>query len=137
MAGELSYYSWQAIIIGAWFGQFLWYSSMTSSVSETQSLQLLLVICLVASIAMMVFIPKLYSTRSQNTHLAMRTIIVATFFIGATALWHEHSYPVIGAISNIVYMIVLAWAALKIQSIELFNVMTALICIRLLFIYLF
>jgi uncharacterized membrane protein len=135
MAGELSRYSWLAIIIGGWFCHFFWYESINGSADDIKSLQLFLVICLFATAAMIAFIPKLYSTRSPDTHLAMRTVLISTFIIGATALWHDHSYPVIGAIINIAYMFILAWAALKIQSIRMFNIMTALICIRLLFIY--
>jgi hypothetical protein len=135
MAGELSRYSWIAIIIGGWFCQFLWYESINGSANEIKSLQIFLVICLFATMAMIAFIPKLYATRTKDTHLAMRVVLIATFIIGATALWHEHRYPVVGAIINIAYMFVLAWAALKIHSIRIFNIMTALICIRLLFIY--
>jgi uncharacterized membrane protein len=135
MAGELSRYSWLAIVIGGWFLHFLWYQSINGSASDIKSLQIFLIVSFVATAAMIAFIPKLYATRSQDTHLAMRVVLIATFIIGATALWHDHREPLIGALSNIAYMVVLAWAALKIHSIKLFNVMTALICIRLLFIY--
>ncbi|MBL1319897.1 MAG: DUF2157 domain-containing protein [Methylophaga sp.] len=135
MAGELSRYSWLAIIIGGWFCHFLWYESINGSANDIKSLQIFLAVTFFATAAMTAFIPKLYATRTKDTHLAMRVVLIATFIIGATALWHDRSYPVIGAIINIAYMIVLAWAALKIHSIKLFNVMTALICIRLLFIY--
>ncbi len=135
MAGELSRYSWLAIIIGGWFCHFLWYESTSTSASEVTSLQLFLIISFVATTAMIAFIPRLYASRTKDTHLAMRVVLIATFIIGATALWHDHSYPVIGAIINIAYMFILAWAALKIHSISMFNIMTAFICIRLLFIY--
>ncbi len=135
MTGELSRYSWLAIIIGGWFCHFLWYESINGSASDIKSLQLFLVISFFATVAMIALIPKLYATRSNDTHLAMRVVLITIFIIGATAVWHDHAYPVIGAVINIAYMFVLAWAALKIQSIKLFNVMTALICIRLLFIY--
>jgi uncharacterized membrane protein len=135
MAGELSRYSWLAIIIGGWFCHFLWYESINGSANDIKSLQIFLVVTFFATAAMVSFIPKLYPTRSQDTHLAMRVVLITVFIIGATALWHDYRYPVIGAVINIAYMFVLAWAALKIQSIRMFNVMTALICIRLLFIY--
>ncbi len=135
MSGELSRYSWLAIIIGGWFCHFLWYESINGSASDIKSLQIFLVVTFFATAAMVAFIPKLYPTRSQDTHLAMRVVLITTFIIGATALWHDYRYPVVGAVINIAYMFVLAWAALKIQSIRMFNVMTALICIRLLFIY--
>jgi len=135
MAGELSYYSWLAIIAEGWCFQFLWYNSAASLSHEIKLLQLLLAICLFATVQMVVMIPKLYSIRSRANHSAMRAVLISTFVVGATALWHEHAYPVVGAVINIIYMTVLAWAALKINSIKLFNIMTAFICIRLLFIY--
>ncbi len=135
MAGELSRYSWLAIVVGGWFLHFLWYDSINGSANDIKSLQIFLIISFIATVALVAFIPKLYSSRTQDTHLAMRVVLITVFIVGATALWHDHRYPVIGAIINIVYMIILAWAALKIHSIRLFNVMTALICIRLLFIY--
>ena len=135
MAGELSRYSWLTIIIAGWFSHFLWYDSINISASEIELIQTFLVIIFFATAAMVAFIPKLYSTRSQDTHLAMRVVLTTVFLIGATALWHNHDYPIVGAVMNVAYMFMLAWAALKIQSIRMFNVMTALICIRLLFIY--
>ncbi len=135
MAGELSRCSWLAIIIGGWFCQFMWYEHIFGSAQETKLLQLFLIICFFATMVMLIFIPKLYPSRTKKTQLAMRIVLIATFTIGASALWHEHSYPLIGALSNVAYMIVLTWAALQTHSIRLFNMMTALICIRLLFIY--
>jgi len=135
LAGELSRYSWLAIIICGWLYQFLWYDTPSGLTNDIKTLQFLLLICFSATTAMVVFIPKLYASRTNNTQLAMRIVLIATFLIGATALWHDYRYPVIGAVINIAYMFVLAWAALKIQSIRVFNVVTALICIRLLFIY--
>ncbi|PCJ29745.1 MAG: hypothetical protein COA90_11200 [Gammaproteobacteria bacterium] len=135
MAGELSRYSWLAIIIGGWLCQFLWYDAINTSDNEIILLQIFLSICLFATAAMVTFIPKMYASRTKDTHLAMRVVLISTFIMGATALWHEDSYPLIGAIASITYMFILAWAALKIHSIRMFNVMTAFICIRLLFIY--
>ncbi|MFK5951290.1 MAG: DUF2157 domain-containing protein [Methylococcales bacterium] len=135
MARELSRCSWLAIIIGGWFCQFMWYEHIFGSAQATKSLQLFLVICFFATTVMIIFIPKLYPSQTKKTQLAMCIVLIATFVIGASALWHEYSYPVIGALSNVAYMIVLTWTALQIHSIRLFNMMTALICIRLLFIY--
>lgn len=135
LATELSRYSWLTIIIAGWFFQFLWYDRIRGSVSDISSLQIFLVITFFATAAMLIFIPKLYSNRSQDTHMAMRVLLITVFIIGATALWHSDRYPVIGAVINIAYMFVLAWAALKIQSIQIFNFVTAFICIRLLIIY--
>jgi hypothetical protein len=132
MAQELSYYSWLVIIVEGWFSHLLWYETITGF---TLSIQILLVICLVATTTIVTFIPKLYSTKLPDTHLAMRVTLISTFIIGAFALWYNVSNPLLGALINIAYMLMLAWVALKIQSIKIFNVMTALICIRLLFIY--
>jgi hypothetical protein len=44
--------------------------------------------------------------------------------------------PIIGALSNLIYLSVLAWAALKIKSTRYFNTVTAFICMRIVVIYL-
>ncbi len=136
MADTLSLYSWLALIIGGWFLQFLWYENMVSMDTEDmKSLQIFLGICFVATVAMVVSIPTLYATRSRDTHTAMRVIFITIFILGASAFWHERPIDLMGALSNLVYLLVLAWAALKVQSIRMFNFVTALICIRLLFVY--
>lgn len=137
MADTLSLYSWLALIIGGWFLQFLWYDNILAyaEAEEIKSLQIFLGLCFIATAAMVTFIPKLYATRSQDTHTAMRVILITLFILGGSALWHEAHLELMGALSNLVYLFVLAWAALKVQSIRMFNFVTALICIRLLFVY--
>jgi hypothetical protein len=81
------------------------------------------------------FIPRLYSEESNDTQLSMRVILVSVFILGASGIWHQQNLALIGALTNLLYMCVLAWAALKIKSTTLFNIVTALICIRILAIY--
>jgi len=135
MADTISRYSWFSLTLAGWLSQYLWYVPFTLSAGETSSVQKFLAICLFATASIIIFIPKLYKERPKGTHLAMRIVLAVIFLICSTAMWHIHSNPSIGALTNITYMFVLAWAALKIHSIKLFNLMTALICLRLLIVY--
>lgn len=134
MADALSTYSWLAIIIMGWFSQFLWYQRIHSS--DYDEIKVFLGICFFAFSIMVFFIPRLYPQRTAEIHLTMRIVLITIFILVATALWHTAPVNVIGALSNVLYMLVIAWAALKIQSIRLFNLMIALICLRLLAVYL-
>lgn len=132
-ANEISRFSWLAIIILGWACQFLWYDNMP--VSYTSVAKNVVVICLIATSAMVYFMPRLYPDEPPDTQLSMRVVLASVFLLGAMAIWHRSSLDLIGALTNLLYLCVLAWAALKIKSTTLFNVVTALICIRILVIY--
>ena len=135
MAGEISRYSWLSIAIAGWFAQFLWYESISFSDTEFPAFITVLITVFLATSAMVFFIPKLYPSRPRDTQRVMRMLLIVVFLLGATAFWHHHSYSLVGALTNLLYMGALASAALKINSIRLFNMMTAFICVRLLFVY--
>jgi len=62
-------------------------------------------------------------------------VLASIYLLTLSANWHNSSFELIGALSNLLYLSILAWAALKIGSITLFNMMTALISLRILIIY--
>ncbi|NOQ77315.1 MAG: DUF2157 domain-containing protein [Methylococcaceae bacterium] len=133
LSSELSKYSWIAILLIGWCSQFLWYESIDSPFHKV--ILYSITICFIAISVMSYFIPSIYSDEPRDSHLAMRVILIAVFMLCVTALWHHTRLELVGALTNILYMLVLAWAALKIKSIRLFNVVTALICLRVLFVY--
>ena len=133
LANEFSRFSWVAILVFGMLCQFLWYEVF---VYDFQSEALCIVgICFIATFITVSFIPRLYPEDPSTTHLAMRVVLTTVFILGASALWHSEKLALIGALSNIVYLCILAWAALIIRSSALFNTITALICIRILAIY--
>jgi uncharacterized membrane protein len=132
-AAEFSKFSWLAIMIFGWMSQFLWYEKIVYG-HQTEALYIV-GICFIATIVTTLFIPRLYSEESNDTQLSMRVILVSVFILGASGIWHQQNLDLIGALTNLLYMCVLAWAALKIKSTTLFNIVTALICIRILAIY--
>lgn len=130
-ATEISRFSWLVIIVAGFFLQFLWYEGGVAGEISTA----VLFIMGVAVAITVYFIPTLYVNSPENRHLAMRSVLAAVYVLGVTACWHDTALNVVGAFTNLVYLCVLAWAALKIGSTSLFNFLTAAISIRILFIY--
>jgi len=127
-AHEISRLSWLAIIVFGFFSQLLWYESVNIDTS------VYIIIGIFTFISLVLF-PKLYSSATKNEILAMRVVLASIYLLTLSANWHNSSFELIGALSNLLYLSILAWAALKIGSITLFNVMTALISLRILIIY--
>lgn len=130
-AKELSRLSWLVIIAAGFFAQFLWYQSNT--INEVPNI-VFLITGIVIGITIYL-IPALYKGSDTDAHLAMRIVLLVVFLLIFSAFWHVSSMNVVGALTNLVYLLILAWAALKIRSTFLFNVLTAAISLRILFIY--
>lgn len=131
VAEHLSRYSWLLIVVMGLLSQILWYKS----VSNVGYINNLLVICFVATAAMIYFIPKLYAGETSDTHKAMRVVLAVVFALGASAIWYRYRLELAGALTNLAFLLVLAWAAIKIKSTYLFNILTAFICLRIIIIY--
>jgi uncharacterized membrane protein len=128
---QISNLSWLVIFVGGFFAQFLWYSDDITN-------EIPLIVFIVMGIATALtcwFIPNLYSNESTESHLVKRIILITVYLLAATACWHTDELNIVGAITNLLYLCVLAWAALKISSTGLFNFVTAIIATRVLFIY--
>ena len=130
-AEEISRYSWLVIVTVGFFTQFLWYESNTIyDVSTT----VFLIIGVATGITAFL-IPVLYNKSHATSHLAMRIVLLTVFILGVAACWHSSSMNLVGALTNLTYLCILAWASLKIGSTHLFNFLTAVISVRILFIY--
>ncbi len=130
-AEEISRYCWLVIVAGGFFAQFLWYA-------RNAAYEISMTVFLITGVATgitAVLIPALYKNNHANTHLAMRIVLLSVFILGFTACWHSYSLNAVGALTNLAYLCILAWAALKINSTRLFNFLTAVISIRILFVY--
>jgi uncharacterized membrane protein len=128
---QISNLSWLVIIVGGFFAQFLWYSD--DVVGEIP-----LIVFIVTGIATALtcwFIPTLYNNERENTHFVMMAVLLCVYLLASIACWHTDKLNIVGAITNLLYLCLLAWAALKISSTGLFNFITAIIAIRVLFIY--
>ncbi|MBA6291480.1 DUF2157 domain-containing protein [Colwellia sp. MB3u-70] len=130
-----STWSWFAIILMGWFSQFFWYDNANLNGSVINYITL---ICFLAVVVLVLLIPKLYANGPEEMHLAMRIVLITVLVLSAVGayFWQNDSSHLIGALSNLVYLCVLGWAALKIKSIGFFNTVTALICLRIIAIYL-
>lgn len=131
VAEHLSRYSWLLIVVMGLLSQFLWYKS----VSNVGYINNLLAICFVATTAVIYFIPKLYAGETSDTHKAMRVVLAVVFVLGASAIWYRYKLELAGALTNLAFLCVLAWAAIKVKSTYLFNIFTAFICLRIIIIY--
>jgi len=132
-AGIVSGMSWLAIVVFGWLCQFLWYSNI--SPGDRSVLAYTVGWCLIGVAATVYCIPRLYRDSARDSQLAMRVTLLAVFVLGASAVWHDRSLDLAGALTNVAYLVVLGWAAMKIHSTLLFNTVTALICVRILVIY--
>jgi hypothetical protein len=131
----LSGWSWFFIILIGWLSQFFWYDNaemIGGSIKYVTSF------CIFTVALLVYLIPKMYTKETAITHLTMRTVLIASLFFSAVGayFWQSNSMPIIGALSNLIYLSVLAWAALKIKSTRYFNTVTAFICMRIVVIYL-
>lgn len=131
VAEHMSRYSWLLIVIMGLLSQFLWYGN----IGKRGIIDDLVAICFVATAAMIYFIPKLYASEARDTHKAMRVVLAVVFALGASAVLYRHRFELAGALTNLAFLFVLAWAAIKIRSIYLFNILTAFICLRIIIIY--
>ena len=130
-AKELSDKSWLLIVVAGFFAQFLWYGK--GAVHEV-SISVLVVTGL-ATAVMLVCIPRLYAEHDHRRHLAMRVVLLSVYVLGFIAFWHASPLKLLGALTNLLYLCVLAWAAIKLGSKGLFNFVTAVVALRILFIY--
>ncbi len=129
-AETISRFSWLAISVFGFLFQFIWYEWNTVYFANH-----LIFLCFMVLAPVVYFIPQLYANQHANVHLAMRVVLISVFVNGATAAWFNYHIELVGALSNLLYLCVLAWAAIKIKSTALFNVMTAAISLRILVIY--
>ena len=92
-------------------------------------------ICSAVCITLIYFIPRLYAKESADVHLAMRVVLAVILILGLTASWFSVRLELVGALTNLFYLCMLAWAAIKVHSTSLFNFFTAAICVRILVVY--
>ena len=126
----ISRFSWILIVIIGFCLQFLWYGNGSSNLSDY-----VMLICSVVTLSVVIFIPQLYRHESKDVQLAMRVVLVLVLALGVSAIWFSTKQELAGAVTNLFYLCVLAWASIKIKSKPLFNLFTAIICLRILVIY--
>lgn len=130
VAEVISRLSWVALVVSGFFYQFLWYEDITGEIPQQ-----LLVVCSAVCITLIYFIPRLYAKESADVHLAMRVVLAVILILGLTASWFSVRLELVGALTNLFYLCMLAWAAIKVHSTSLFNFFTAAICVRILVVY--
>ena len=128
---HISLCAWLVLLVGGFFAHLLWYSA---NVAEELS-RVVILITGIAVLLTLVLMPKLYAAESPPHLFVMRMVMSGAYLSFALACWHSMELPLIGALANIAYLCLLAWAALKFGSKSAFNLVTAVLALRILVIY--
>jgi hypothetical protein len=128
----LSGLAWLAILLGGFALQFVWYADLDRD--QTLGWSLATTAALTASAV--VALPRLYPGLAPGPRRALSAILVflwATLALGGGIA--RPSMDVVGAILQVVWLGLFAWATIQLGLVRLFNLLTALIAMRLLGVY--
>jgi uncharacterized membrane protein len=131
-AHTLSAFAFAAVLLGGFGLQFVWYDHVWSA----DTLSWALVITALCTLALAAALPRLYPELPVRGRRALAAILGygwLTLAIG-TAVPHE-SHELVGALLQLGWLVLCAWAALQVARLRLFNLLTALIAVRILVIY--
>ena len=124
--------SWVLLAILGNYLQFLWYVGRDDTFFPRTAVWA----CLAAGILVAAAIPKLYPHQNPRAQLGMRCAILAVYAMGALGAGFDHaSLPLIGALLNLGFLCLLAWAALQAGLKAAFTLLTALVGLRVIIIY--
>jgi uncharacterized membrane protein len=124
--------SWIAILVAGFAAGFLWYDStggdrtLTWAIASTGALALVLCLSL----------PKLYPQASARVRGGLATFVLFSWLVLGTAAGARHeAHEAIGALAQLVLLCIAAWTVLALGRLQTFNVLTALIALRVLVMY--
>jgi uncharacterized membrane protein len=124
--------TWVAVLLGGFVLQFLWYADMDPG----QTLGWSLATTGVLALALIAALPRLYPDvprRARHGLAAIVGLAWLTLVIGAG--FERPSANVVGAVLQVVWLALFAWTAIQLGQVRVFNLLTALIALRVLGIY--
>jgi uncharacterized membrane protein len=124
--------AWVAVLIGGVALQLVWYSKIDPDHTLGWSLGATAVIAAAVALAL----PRLYpgmDARPRRTLAAILAFAWLTLALGSAI--PRASIPVVGAILQVVWLGLFAWASIQLGLVRAFNTLTALIAVRVLVIY--
>jgi len=123
--------AWAALLLAGFGLQFLWYERI-----DRETLDWALLVCLALTAALAAALPRLYPGLPAPVHRALRAIFAFCWFtLAAGTSFERPSLDFAGALLQVVWLGLFAWAAIALGRPRLFNALTALIALRILVIY--
>lgn len=128
----ISALAWNAILAGGAALQFIWYDDLDHD--QTLGWSLATTAMLAAGTALA--LPRLYPDMAPAPRRALAAILAflwGTLAVGAG--FARPSLAVVGAILQVVWLGLFAWASVQLGLVRVFNLLTGLIAVRLLVVY--
>jgi uncharacterized membrane protein len=122
---------WTSLVAGALTICFAFYSDI-----EDDKLSWAVLVCGGLAAGLYTLLPKLYSDVSVRARTGMGLLLAATWLVLATATTADrYAMPAIGALAQVGILAIAAWTVLALGSVRTFNLLTALIALRVLVMY--
>jgi uncharacterized membrane protein len=122
---------WTTVVAGALTLCFAFYSDI-----EDDKLGWAVAVCGIVAGAMYALLPRLYADASARAHTGLRLLVAATWVLLAVATTTDrYAMPAIGALAQVGILSISAWTVLALGSVRTFNLLTALIALRVLIMY--
>ncbi|QQR89579.1 MAG: DUF2157 domain-containing protein [Myxococcales bacterium] len=124
--------AWAFLVAMGFAAQFAWYADISGD--ETIVFSALLAVA--PSIGAAVALPRMYPNLSPSSISALRTVLLSVFAVTVLPFLFTHeAIELVGALSNLAFMCVLGWAALRLQWSRFFGFVTAYLGLRIVLIY--
>ena len=125
-------FGWAAVLAGGFTLQLLWYTD----IKRHDTLGWSLAATAVLAAAFCASLPRLYPELAPRSRRALAAILgVAWLSLALGAGFPRESANVVGAMLQLVWLGLFAWASIQLGLVRLFNLFTALIALRLLVVY--
>jgi hypothetical protein len=124
--------AWLAVLLLGFAFQFVWYDDIDSE----QVLRWSLGATAAIAAAIVLALPRLYPDMPLRARHGLAAIVVfawLTLFVGAGL--SRSTAPVVGAVLQVVWLGLFAWTSIQLGQVRAFNVLTALIALRVLGVY--
>lgn len=131
-ARTISALAWIAILAGGFALQFIWYDDL----ERYQTLGWSLVTTALLAGATAMALPRLYLGIAPGARRALAAILGFLWLtLAGGGAFARPSLAVVGAVLQVVWLGLFAWASIQLGLVRVFNLLTGLIAVRLLVIY--
>ena len=132
LSRALTVAAWIAVLLLGFALQFVWYDDVASD----QVLRWSLGVTAAVAAATVLALPRLYPDMAQRARHGLAAIVVfAWLALLAGAGIPRWSHQVVGAVLQVVWLGLFAWTSIQLGQVRAFNVITALIALRVLAVY--
>jgi len=124
--------AWVAVLLLGFALQFVWYDDVESD----HVLRWSLGVTAAVAAAIVLALPRLYPDMPLRARHGLAAIVVLawlTLFVGAAI--PRATAPVVGAVLQVMWLGLFAWTSIQLGQVRAFNVLTALIALRVLAVY--